>query len=183
MYYFWSSFIRIAISILFHISRFFLYLLISALLDFLGYLPLSRSASAILRIFSHVMLGHLSSMLQISFKDYADISYGAKASLKTMFKIKSLMFLRFCRLLSDIASGWLKSVISHYQHCRHRQNCHHCQHGISSDLNEFQGISRVLKEFWIYTIKMWMCKCSASIGTNFCTCFIHISLEHGSKRC
>ena len=85
MYYFWSSFIRIAISILFHISRFFLYLLISALLDFLGYLPLSRSASAILRIFSHVMLGHLSSMLQISFKDYADISYGAKASLKTMF--------------------------------------------------------------------------------------------------
>ena len=154
MYYFWSSFIRIAISILFHISRFFLYLLISALLDFLGYLPLSRSASAILRIFSHVMMGHLSSMLQISFKDYANISYDAKASLKTMFKIVSLMFSRFCRLLSDIASGWLKSVISHYQHCRHRQNCHHCQHGISSDLNQFSRNSEYTTKMWIAN-KLW----------------------------
>ena len=181
----------------FYSVPYFLYLLISALLDFSGYLPLSRGASAILGIFSHVMMGHLLSMLQISFNDYANISDDAKASLKTMFKITSLMFSRFCRLLSDIASCWLKSVISHYQqcqHCQHRQNCHHSQHGITSDLKEFQGISRVLKEFWIYhpNVNCQNCenlqkcqewKCIASIGTNFCACYVYISLHYGSKRC
>ena len=88
----------------FYSVPYFLYLLISALLDFSGYLPLSRGASAILGIFSHVMMGHLLSMLQISFNDYANISDYVKVSLKTMFKIKSLMFSIFCRLLSDIAS-------------------------------------------------------------------------------
>ena len=36
------------------------------------------------------------------------------------------MLLKFCQIIPDIVSDWLKSDISHHNVCQHCQNCQHC---------------------------------------------------------